>query len=223
MLANGGVKQCSGCKGTYAVSLYTKNKSTKDGLSVYCTPCGRSKNRASAKKHVAKRNTQQQVWRKGNPDKAKQHQARYRDKNQEQIRATDRAWLDANPDRRMQVCATYRLNNVDKEREYRKAYHANNPGLRRARLAQYRSALVRATPMWFCENDKKLFKQFCEKAELLRRDAGEVWHVDHVIPLQGKSVCGLHISGNWQLLPARENLSKGNKFNGDTYATTLSK
>lgn len=40
---------------------------------------------------------------------------------------------------------------------------------------------------------------------------GIEWHVDHVVPLKGKDVCGLHLWTNLQVIPKLLNLRKGNK------------
>lgn len=75
--------------------------------------------------------------------------------------------------------------------EYKKAWD-------RARL----NSLRRATPKWA---NKKAILEFYKK-----RPKG--FHVDHIIPINGKNVCGLHVQHNLQYLPATENLRKSNKF-----------
>lgn len=75
----------------------------------------------------------------------------------------------------------------------------------------YKSRLRKATPSWA---DKELIKKFYEN----RPDG---FHVDHIIPLRGEFVCGLHVIENLQYLPAEDNMAKSNNFNdGNHYSLT---
>jgi hypothetical protein len=46
----------------------------------------------------------------------------------------------------------------------------------------------------------------------MTESTGTVWHVDHIIPVKHKLVCGLHIAENLQLLPGPDNQRKSNHF-----------
>lgn len=99
----------------------------------------------------------------------------------------------------------WRANNLEKIRHLRKTWRANN--LERFRLSQRyqaskrRAAKLKATPKWV--NELELFKIYanCPKTH----------EVDHICPLRGKEVCGLHVPWNLQYLTPVENQKKGNK------------
>jgi len=110
---------------------------------------------------------------------------------------------------------------------YDKVYYASNKESSNLRSKQYRqtnkeyfamkamerkATKLKATPSWLSEDDKARIRYIYE----LSRDAylltGDEYNVDHIVPLQSKSVCGLHVPWNLQVLSKFENQSKSNKF-----------
>lgn len=74
--------------------------------------------------------------------------------------------------------------------------------------ANRRAAKLQATPKWASES---LILAMYEECQLKSEETGIVHHVDHIVPLISDIVCGLHSEDNLQILPALDNLSKGNR------------
>ena len=57
--------------------------------------------------------------------------------------------------------------------------------------------------------------QFYDIAKLRTKCTGKTWEVDHVLPLRGKSVSGLHVPANLQVILKSENRAKRNFVNAE--------
>ena len=96
--------------------------------------------------------------------------------------------------------------------ERKKIYRAANKHLTNATASKRRAALLHRIPIWQTEFDVLKIKCIYSIAAMLSRVNNEPWTVDHTIPLQGKIVSGLHVPSNLQVLRARENEAKCNKY-----------
>lgn len=65
-----------------------------------------------------------------------------------------------------------------------------------------------ASPSWA---DRQAIRSIYAQAKDLTERTGEQWHVDHIYPLAGENVCGLHVEGNLQVITAKQNLAKSNR------------
>ena len=103
-------------------------------------------------------------------------------------------------------------NNKEKVRQSRKRWEDSNKDIKRENNARRRAARKRAYPNWLTESDLELIKLHYLLARLLSECDCVEYHVDHIVPLQGENVCGLHVPWNLQIITAEENLSKYNKY-----------
>ena len=99
----------------------------------------------------------------------------------------------------------FRLNkyNSDGLNPFCKSCHSNTTAETQAcRQAHYRASKSQAIPPW----------ANLQKIKEIYDSCPEGYHVDHIHPLNGKNICGLHVENNLQYLPAIENVKKSNKF-----------
>lgn len=118
---------------------------------------------------------------------------KYDDANREKIKA----WREANADSMKEYWATY-------GKKYRTEFKAETAAKTRRQQAARRNAV----PVWI-DREKEVL--IYEEARI-RREAGEAVEVDHIFPILGKTVCGLHWHGNLRVVPTFANRSKGNRI-----------
>jgi hypothetical protein len=107
--------------------------------------------------------------------------------------------------------SSYYTENRDRIRLKHKAHYTKNKESYAARATNRRAAKLKATPKWFSELDHIILEEMYA-INMLRKDMfGIQYHIDHIVPLQGNNVSGLHYHQNWQILTAQENFKKSNK------------
>jgi hypothetical protein len=185
------MKTCTRCKVEKDESLFSKNRKTKDALQHHCKAC-------------------KLEYQRNNPNRAGVT-AKYRAVNRE-------------------VCTARSVASMAKKREYytekslqwaaenRERHLAN----RRRRYQRVRAAEV--------ERQRRRDIRIRDALNLSRAYQAEIqgmydfcrvfrgFEVDHIAPLNGHGVCGLHAPWNLQVLPVSENRSKGNKFDAEACA-----
>lgn len=98
-----------------------------------------------------------------------------------------------------------------KHKEKNQTWKLNNIGKVRADTAKRRLSKMQRTPPWLDVVQNAEIEFTYEYCAVLR-SIGLNYHVDHIVPLQGKFVSGLHVPWNLQVIPAEENIQKANRF-----------
>jgi len=165
------------------------------------------------------------------PEIAKVKRKEYYLKNRDKCIVLSKAWVESNKEHVKARKRKYRQNlsrekldqenlkariryhaNKEKQSIRKKLYRSKNKHITNANAAKRRAAQLNRTPKWVTEFD--LFKIQCmyKVAAMLTRVNKESWVIDHIIPLQGKLVSGLHVPSNLQFMRARDNESKQHKY-----------
>jgi hypothetical protein len=127
------------------------------------------------------------------------------------VKARASQWKKNNPQKRLENNRRWRENNLELSRKYGREWAARNKNYSNAQASKYRATRLQANVSW----DNEL-TDFCmqEAYDLLQRrcmSTKQNWDIDHIIPLKGKTACGLHVWNNFQVIPSSLNRSKGNR------------
>lgn len=147
------------------------------------------------------------AWRLNNKERHRASVKRYADEHKEQVRAYIKLWVEKNRGRVNRLNSGWRLRNPAKAKTSVLKYRMKNPHLERSRVRERQASQLKATPKW---SNRFFVQEAYHLAELRNRITGIEWHVDHIVPLKSKIVCGLHAHTNIQVIPAKQNMSKGN-------------
>jgi hypothetical protein len=187
------MKQCICCKETKPFEEFSKHSQKKDGYYSYCKVCKSIKDKASYEKHKEARYAASVEWK---------------NKNKEKVKAYKRSWNAKNKE----YFTTWQLENKDHVREERKAWKKANKAKVNASTRKRQTAKLQRTPAWLTEHDYKVMESKYAIAAWLSDVVGVEYHVDHIIPLRGNNVSGLHVPDNLRVIPAKDNLEKSNKY-----------
>lgn len=168
--------------------MFSKSARGKDGLRSVCKPCDAE---------------QQRRYHEENREKVAERQCRRYEANREKAAERQRRHYEANR---------------EKVAERKRRYSEANPHVVRALAARRRAAKLQAVPAWArldtrgAAREREMVALAYRVAALATKVFGVEYHVDHVVPLRGRKVSGLHCLANLRIVPAVENLRKNSKL-----------
>jgi 5-methylcytosine-specific restriction endonuclease McrA len=235
-------KVCPKCLIDKPFSDYSKCAARKDGVRYECKPCAvkaraewtvknlersRELNRNWTRKNPEKNRAKSAAWNAANPlwkktrdkvyaednkEKIREGSKAYRQKNAESVKVKNALWYAENKDR-LSVLRKLRYQETKQaSREYSIRFKKENRAYYNAvgRLRELKKK--KATPRWLTTEHLEEMKNLYLLSEMQAADTGLAHHVDHIVPIMGKTVCGLHVPWNLQVITQEANLKKGNRL-----------
>lgn len=212
------MRKCKECGEFKPLQDFIKNRKSRDGLALICTPC----------RHAILKNRRQFYLEEGFFPRSDGSCAgckefkpivgktcRCRDCLSELKSSNYHKNKNSNPMKRkaalLKSAALYQKD-PNKFKERVRLRKVNNPHWVAELRAKQRAEELQRIPKWLTTSDRKRISFIYQLARMLTDVTGEVYQVDHIIPLRGKLVSGLHVPDNLQILTRLENIRKGNKW-----------
>jgi hypothetical protein len=183
------MKICIKCNKEKELEEFNKHPRMKDGHINKCKLCEAEYKRLHYKSNKEQYKTNHKHWQEENKEYCKGYKKQYAEDNEGHLKEYRAAWYQDN--------------------KHRDSIKAN----RNKAKAKRRATKLQATPIWSNIEFQQLVIEEAYQLRIQRtKETGIVWHVDHIIPLQGEKVCGLHVAENLQVITALENKRKNNTY-----------
>lgn len=194
--------KCKKCKLNKPIVAFKVVKNVKSGRDGTCRDCRRQLN---------------SEWRQANKERLAEYHKNWESKNKETRRIKKSKWeslnkhvdRNRNPEAEKRKQVKYRMLNRAKRVVSSMQWAASNRHLTRHYANMRRCKKIQATPLWA---NILAIKSIYELAQLNTIVTGILHHVDHIVPLNSRLVCGLHWEYNLQILSNTENSIKSNRI-----------
>ena len=184
-------KVCTGCKTDKPLSEFSRQAKSPDGHRTKCKACTKVENANWYLLNREDKLAKNLEWQRNNPEKMKVINAKQHKKRKDYYSAHNKEW-------------------------HKK--HKDDPVFRERVRIKSRNRFVRvkqATPSWLSAIEAAQMQEFYDIAKARSMQTGERYEVDHIIPLGGFMVSGLHVPWNLQIIREEENLAKGTRIMGN--------
>lgn len=149
------------------------------------------------------------AYKEENSEYYDEYMKRYREDNKEYLAEYRKRRYEENKAEILESNKRSRMKKPEFYAEIKRRHYDENKHQYVARASARRERERVATPAWA---DMDEISAFFELSDFATQESGEQYHVDHIIPLQGRKVCGLHVQDNLRVIPATENRAKSNKL-----------
>lgn len=204
------MKTCTLCGVAQPLDQFYKRADSPDGRRHDCKECIKVR---SAKNHARNRTVRNATARKKHAEKVAANPNWYAERyagKREYMLAHSKKQYQANAAERIEKQKRWAEANPEKARTYKDAWKKANPGAVREDSVRRRLAFAQQTPAWADVERTRAYYDVC--AFFNEVNGYTKYHVDHIIPLRGKRVSGLHVHTNLRVIQARENERKNNRF-----------
>ena len=201
-------KKCTTCKELFENSFFHKDKQRPDGLSGRCKKCEKERRKQKHAKNRDRDLSDGRQYYQTHKEKVVSRINKYRLTHSERLKEKRKEYYLKNRKAISDYHAAYRKMYGEKISIRQKKWREKNPEKFVRACAKSKARRLKATMSWANEF---FIDEIYALAKLRTQLTGIKWHVDHIIPLQGKNVCGFHVESNLRVIPAILNMKKGNR------------